>query len=437
MKGRSARPGLPQCGPLCPDSSRTARFTAVAATEEGTGLAHRRVSRDILGSSLYSLLAQWVLDKVGKHVSPIPVRPASLLHSTLGDEVVVYNPETSEAHTLKGEIAAVWLAVEPGRGIADIAEAAGLGTEEVTGHVEKLIEVRLLDDARGPSRRTFVRGGAVVGGALIASALLPAAAAHASSGNITTPGAGTYDLPAGGATGIKITLTGAVGGASFDNNGAGAGARVIWQPANTAGPATVSFNLGAPGTAGTATAKGMGGAGAPAGGDGAAITVLAVTSNGSGGGGGASSATLAGKTVRAGGGGGGGTSAAASAGGAGGAGGSNVDGTGTGTAGKTGTAGTDGANKNGSTGLGGGGGLVANAAVAGTSASASTSAAVPTGGGGGGGGAGAGGSGATGAQNRGAGGGGGGACAWPNGETVTVTPGANAGTGSIRIEFTG
>ena len=147
-------------------------------------------------------------------MSPIPVRPASLLHSTLGGEVVVYNPDTSEAHTLKGDVGRLWLACDRSVTIEALAFELGLTADEVTEHVTKLIEIRLLDDARGPSRRTFVRGGAVVGGALVSSVLLPEAAAHASSsGRKDDTADGSFLLPANSHA-ITVTLKGAAGGSS-------------------------------------------------------------------------------------------------------------------------------------------------------------------------------------------------------------------------------
>ena len=355
-------------------------------------------------------------------MSPIPVRPASLLHRKIGDEVIVYHPDTSEANTLKGDAGRIWLACDRGVSVEVLALELDLTTDEVTEYVTKLIEIRLLDDARGPSRRVFVRGGAVLGGtALIASVHIPEAAAAVSKkfdSNLQVT-AGSYFIPAT-AHNVIITLAGAAGGASASAATAGAGATVTWNPTSTlAAGQTVTFTIGKLGGNGTAAAPGLGGVGSPKGGNGG-LTATTVPGQGSGGGGGGTTALLNGVKASAGGGGGAGQAGGPSAGGIGGLGGGGLSG--------AGAAGGDGAGGNLKS--GGAGGTTANAAIAGTDASISGADTSGPGGGGGGGGASAGGT--TNGANKGGGGGGGGACALPTGASVS---GINAGDGFFQLTY--
>src|SRR5947207_1171234 len=128
-------------------------------------------------------------------VSRPTARAEGLLIETVGDETVVYDLESKEAHCLKALAAVVFAHADGHNTTADIAELAGhrLGTPvteaEVGDAVAQLEQCALLDVSLvvrdGISRRQAVRRFATVAGAaaatpLIASVMAPTASAAGS-----------------------------------------------------------------------------------------------------------------------------------------------------------------------------------------------------------------------------------------------------------------
>ncbi|WP_338182170.1 hypothetical protein [Jatrophihabitans sp.] len=222
---------------------------------------------------------------------------------TLGEEFVVLDERSGQAHALSGLAARVWAATDPESAVAWPEDAA------VDDAVEQLLELGLLElvAARGISRRRLLRdGGAIAAVVGIASIALPTAAAAASARvnqTYTSPGTFSYTVPAG-VTYLNFVVDGAGGG--DDVGKGGAGTSITGRIPVTAGQ-VITINVGAGGVGGGILGLlvgGSGGAGYAAGGAGGASVGIGIPGSG---GGGASSIALAGTTeVVAGGGGGGG-----------------------------------------------------------------------------------------------------------------------------------
>jgi len=303
----------------------------------------------------------------------------------LGDEYVVLNIATNEAHALNGAVATVW------RSVCDHSWP-DLPDEQVDEAVDALAALGLLALRLGMTRRDMlVRSGALVAAAGIASIVLPEAAYAASimvTGSATAPTTGTLTIPAGSHT-INITVTGGGGGVASKHTGiAGGGGSVSWAPGVTLAAAlTFSWNVGGSGL-GTAGSPGVGGTGVknggagsgPAsdlGGGGGALSIVEVTgvpmittgfliAGGGGGAGDGQNGTLLGGNGGAGVSGTGAGGAGSASGGSGGTGGP-ISGT-VSTGGESGVAGTGGTGSTlnggggGGSGYGAGGGGAANAA---------------------------------------------------------------------------
>lgn len=122
-------------------------------------------------------------------------RSDGLLTEHVGDELVIFDAETNEAHALKPLAAAVFAAADGHASIAELATStsASLGREVQISDVEtalsELSSVGLLCDsesADGVSRRRLLQvGGAVAAGALVTSALVPAYAAASTTCQIS------------------------------------------------------------------------------------------------------------------------------------------------------------------------------------------------------------------------------------------------------------
>lgn len=122
-----------------------------------------------------------------------PSAPAArgdgLLIEELGDELVVYDDETKEAHALGPLAAAVFSAADGRRSVAELADRAAerldrpVSADEVWEALVQLEEHHLLEPpAGGMSRRAFVRRSAAVAFAapLITSLAMPSLASAAS-----------------------------------------------------------------------------------------------------------------------------------------------------------------------------------------------------------------------------------------------------------------
>lgn len=125
-------------------------------------------------------------------------RSDRLLTETVGDELVIFDGETNEAHALKPLAAAVFAAADGHTSISQLAVVASarLGEEvevsQVDAALTELEDAGLLleSEASGISRRHLLQvGGAVAAGALVSSALVPAVAAASTTSCLpTTPG---------------------------------------------------------------------------------------------------------------------------------------------------------------------------------------------------------------------------------------------------------
>ncbi len=140
---------------------------------------------------------------------PLPRRRDGLLAREVGEDVVVLDPTTDEAHALTGAAAAAWRAVDARQvptGLSDEALADALMELELAGLLE----------AEGTTRRSVLRRGATIAALTgVATIALPEAAAFASTNIATvltlTP---ANQYPATNATQtLTATVTRQVGGA--------------------------------------------------------------------------------------------------------------------------------------------------------------------------------------------------------------------------------
>ena len=129
-------------------------------------------------------------------------RSDGLLTEAVGDELVIFDTETNEAHALKPLAAAVFAACDGSTPATELAAhvSAKLGrvvdVAEVDAAVVELEETGLLVDAEGVSgisrRRMLQVSGVAAAGVLVTSAVAPAFAAAAST--VGTEPAGWSDM---------------------------------------------------------------------------------------------------------------------------------------------------------------------------------------------------------------------------------------------------
>jgi PqqD family protein of HPr-rel-A system len=124
-------------------------------------------------------------------------RTADLITETVGDELVVYDGKSSEAHCLSALAAAVFVAADGETSPADLAAIASrqlsitVDVPEVEQALVELEDRGLIDpmEISGLSRRGFMQRSAVVGGAVVAGSLVT---------SVVTPAYGsTGSLPLG------------------------------------------------------------------------------------------------------------------------------------------------------------------------------------------------------------------------------------------------
>src|SRR3954447_16767025 len=112
-----------------------------------------------------------------------------LIVRDLGDELVIYDLASDEAHRLSGDARAVWLADRNGQATATDGDAPAIAAE---------LEARGLLRG-GFSRRNLLRGAIIGGGAVVAVPLIESIAAPAAfalcspQGNLCSPD-GPFDI---------------------------------------------------------------------------------------------------------------------------------------------------------------------------------------------------------------------------------------------------
>ena len=182
-------------------------------------------------------------------------RSGDLIAERVGDELVVYDSSTSQAHCLSPLAAAVFTAADGSRSPQAIASVASaqLGDRFEVQHIEMALAE--LEDrglvavpvAAGISRRSFMQRSAAVGGAafagtLITSVVAPAYGMAASSGVIGNGFSGLSVMVLCGSTYYAMKWDVTVGGAPSSGN-CGSGAKpgnCSWPPANLNANTTVA-----------------------------------------------------------------------------------------------------------------------------------------------------------------------------------------------------
>jgi hypothetical protein len=112
-------------------------------------------------------------------------RSDALLTERVGDEVVVLDERSGQAHCLTARVVTVWDLCDGSHGVARIGQLAGFPDGEAAGALAALCELELLepepDEPLRLTRRTVARRAIQAGaGAIVLSAVIPAAAAAAS-----------------------------------------------------------------------------------------------------------------------------------------------------------------------------------------------------------------------------------------------------------------
>jgi hypothetical protein len=146
----------------------------------------------------------------------------------LGDELVLYDPVSRQAHALDRDAAAVWQALDGGGDESALAARSGLSVEQVIATLARLDQLGLLapvpESVVGSlGRRQLLKRGAQLAAAgialpVITSLIVPAAAAAASSHATGTP-LQDGKAPPPGATGV-----------SYETKSAGGNGYYVVQP---------------------------------------------------------------------------------------------------------------------------------------------------------------------------------------------------------------
>ena len=100
-------------------------------------------------------------------------RQEQLLIETLGDELLVYDADSNQAHALNARASAIWRACDGTRSVEALAQLAGVSQDDAWSALTQLSELNLLSRsiAAPPShtRRAVLRRGLVAGGAGVAA----------------------------------------------------------------------------------------------------------------------------------------------------------------------------------------------------------------------------------------------------------------------------
>jgi Coenzyme PQQ synthesis protein D (PqqD) len=133
------------------------------------------------------------------HLHPIARRERIVVDS-VGDEVLVYDLDSDQAHSLDATAAAIWRACDGELAVAEIADRAGVSELLAWSTLEELGRLDLLvAPVRTPathSRRALLRRGVLAGAAGVAvihTITAPAAAGVSSCGGTNAPCSGPAD----------------------------------------------------------------------------------------------------------------------------------------------------------------------------------------------------------------------------------------------------
>lgn len=125
----------------------------------------------------------------------LPPRAPELCAQQVGDEIVVLDRRSQQAHALTGTVAAIWHATGAGTWTGPV-------DDDFSAALEQLIDTGLLLEPAGISRRSMLaRGGIVAAGVGIASIGLPMVDAAASGQAITA-------TPTSGPSGTVVSVSG-------------------------------------------------------------------------------------------------------------------------------------------------------------------------------------------------------------------------------------
>lgn len=124
-------------------------------------------------------------------------RTADLITEQVGDELVVYDGESSEAHCLNALASAVFVAADGKTSTADLAAIASRQLHDTIDvpaveHAIAELEDRGLVEVGGISRRGFMRRGAAVGGVVVAGSLVTSVVTPAYGGTGSTGTFGSW-----------------------------------------------------------------------------------------------------------------------------------------------------------------------------------------------------------------------------------------------------
>jgi hypothetical protein len=115
----------------------------------------------------------------------LPQRREELLSEWVGDEVVVLDGESGQAHCLSGAAAAIWERCDGQHDVSALAQSSGQERSAVETALDELARLGLLGggdgEPRGLTRRAAAQRAVQVGaGALVLSVALPSVASAAS-----------------------------------------------------------------------------------------------------------------------------------------------------------------------------------------------------------------------------------------------------------------
>jgi hypothetical protein len=130
---------------------------------------------------------------MAKRAPGTPAKRDGLVVQAIGDEVIVYDPATHQAHSLNRPAALVFERVDGKASVSEIASAVGddlggrSGDRIVEVALDRLGSAGLLTPPTSSSRRAVLRGLALALVPVVTTVLVPRAAAAASCGGNGAP----------------------------------------------------------------------------------------------------------------------------------------------------------------------------------------------------------------------------------------------------------